>query len=52
MILIFLSCWENAHDNKEFGCENSKPYRESQIRTCEVELCGLVIFTMIHLFVQ
>ena len=33
MILIFLSCREKAHDNKEFGRENSKPRRESQIMT-------------------
>ena len=30
----FLSCHEEAHDNKEFGQENSKPPHESQIMTC------------------
>ena len=34
MIQIFLSCHEEAHDNKEFGQENSKPPHESQIMTC------------------
>ena len=29
MILIFLSCREKAHDNKEFIHQNSKPCRES-----------------------
>ena len=35
MILIFLSCHEKAHDNKEISHENSKPCRESQITTCQ-----------------
>ena len=34
MIQIFLSCHEEAHDNKEFGQENSKPPHESQIMIC------------------
>ena len=29
MIFIILSCCEKAHDEKEFGRENSKPCRES-----------------------
>ena len=33
MIFIFLSCCEKAHDEKEFGRENSKPCHESQITT-------------------
>ena len=34
MSLIFLSCRKIAHDNKELSRENSKPYHESQIKTC------------------
>ena len=38
MIFIFLSCRENARDNKEFCRENSQPRRESRIKTLhEVE---------------
>ena len=33
MIFIFLSCREKAHDEKEFGRENSKPCRELRITT-------------------
>ena len=33
LIFIFLSCGENAHDNKEFSRENAKPCCESRIRT-------------------
>ena len=33
MIFIFLSCPENAHDNKEFSCEIPKSHHESQITT-------------------
>ena len=36
-IFFFLSCHENAHDNKEFHCENSKPCCESHITTCELK---------------
>ena len=34
MIQIFFFFFEEAHDNKEFGQENSKPPHESQIMTC------------------
>ena len=38
MIFIFLSCRENARDNKEFCRENSQPRRQSRIKTLhEVE---------------
>ena len=30
---IVLSCREKAHDNIELSCENSKPRRESRIKT-------------------
>ena len=33
MIFIFVSCREKAHDNKEFSRENSKPRRESRLKT-------------------
>ena len=33
LIFIFLSCHENAHDNKVFSSENSKPRTESRITT-------------------
>ena len=33
MIFIFLSCREKAHDNKKFSGENSKPRRESRIKS-------------------
>ena len=26
MLFIFLSCYEKAHDNKEFSLENPKPH--------------------------
>ena len=29
VILIFFSCHENAHDNKEFSCGTSTPHCES-----------------------
>ena len=38
MIFIFLSCHEEAHDNKESCCENSKPCDGSGIMTHYVEL--------------
>ena len=31
LIFIFFSCCENARNNKEFSCKNSKPCCESQI---------------------
>ena len=34
LIFIFLSCCENAYDNKKFSHENSKPCCESWIMTC------------------
>ena len=39
MVFIFLFCREKAHDNEEFSRENSKPRRESQITTREIESC-------------
>ena len=33
LIFIFLSCREKAYDNKEFSRENSKPRRESPIKS-------------------
>ena len=39
MLFIFLCCCEKAHDNKEFSCENSKPFCESRITTRYVEPC-------------
>ena len=30
---FFLSCYEKAHDNTKFSCENSKPHHESWIMT-------------------
>ena len=33
MNFIFLTCREKAHDNKELSRENSKPRRESRIKT-------------------
>ena len=36
-LIIFSSCCEKVHDNKEFSHENSKPHRESQIMTGKVK---------------
>ena len=33
MIFIFLSCLEKAHDEREFGRENSEPHCELRITT-------------------
>ena len=30
----FFHCHEKVHDNKELSDGNSKPYHESQIKTC------------------
>ena len=32
--IIFLSCLEKVHDNKEFSHENSKPCCESRMEIC------------------
>ena len=34
-LIIFLSCHEKVHDNKEFRHENSKPLHESRITKVE-----------------